>query len=110
MLLSPTAFAFRWVRWPKGVTLNLSRVTRGSDDAVKRRTCTGTPLWLLQAFGVRATLPGRAVAGMPALVRHTQIATIAILLRIRFPTPFRRFLNDTLSEPFRPRAGLEGNE
>ena len=31
MLLSPLAFAFRWVRRPRGLTLNLSRVTQGSS-------------------------------------------------------------------------------
>ena len=38
MLVSPLTFVARWVRWPKGITLNPSRVARGSTQAAMRRT------------------------------------------------------------------------
>ena len=37
-LVSPWTFVARWVRWPKGITLNPSRVARGSTQAAMRRT------------------------------------------------------------------------
>ena len=38
MLISPLTLVARWVRWPKGITLNPSRVARGSTQAAMRRT------------------------------------------------------------------------
>jgi hypothetical protein len=45
MLFSPPAFAFRWVRWPRSVTLNSSPVYRG----IKLRRDTAHPMALVVA-------------------------------------------------------------
>ena len=43
MLVSPLTFVARWVRWSKGITLNPSRVARGSTQAAMRRTAAERP-------------------------------------------------------------------
>jgi hypothetical protein len=58
MLLFLLAFAVevvtppRWGWWPRSLTLNSSRVTRGSNDAVTRRTDPAHLPALLQRYGL----------------------------------------------------------